>query len=52
LVVRATERFPEILRRLELHPFVEMYPRTLQWVERIEGVPGYQKSFPAHWRPA
>jgi glutathione S-transferase len=50
LVVRATERFPEVLRRLELHPFAEVYPRTMQWVDRIEALPGYEKTFPAHWR--
>jgi hypothetical protein len=32
------------------HPFSEVYPRTLQWVERIEALPGYEKTFPAHWR--
>jgi len=50
LVVRATERFPEVLRRLELHPFAEAYPRTWQWVQRIEALPGYERTFPAHWR--
>jgi glutathione S-transferase len=50
LIIRATERFPETLRRLELHPFAEVFPRTLQWVERIEALPGYEKTFPAHWR--
>jgi glutathione S-transferase len=50
LVIRATERFPETLRRLEFHPFAEAYPRTLQWVKRIEAMPGYEKSYPAHWR--
>jgi glutathione S-transferase len=50
LILRATERFPEMMRRLEFHPFAEVYPRTLQWVERIEALPGYEKTFPAHWR--
>jgi glutathione S-transferase len=50
LVIRATERFPETMRRLAFHPFAEVYPRTLQWVERIEALPGYEKTFSAHWR--
>jgi glutathione S-transferase len=50
LVIRATERFPETMRRLELHPFAELYPRTTRWVDRIEALPGYEKTFPAHWR--
>jgi glutathione S-transferase len=50
LVLRATERFPEALRRLEFHPFAEVYPHTRQWVERVEALPGYGKTFPAHWR--
>jgi glutathione S-transferase len=52
LVIRATERFPETMRRLELHPFAEAYPRASQWVARIEALPGYEKTFPAHWRAA
>jgi glutathione S-transferase len=52
LVLRATERFPESLRQLEFHPFAEVYPCTLRWVERMEALPGYEKTFPAHWRSA
>jgi hypothetical protein len=46
------ERFLDVVAhvRPEFHPFAEVYPRTLQWLKRIEAVPGYEKTFPAHWR--
>ena len=50
LVLRAIERAPEITRRLELAPFDEAHPRLARWVARIEALPGYPRTFPAHWR--
>jgi glutathione S-transferase len=50
LVLRATERFPEIMQRLEFHPFDRTYPRLNAWAVRIEALPGYEKTYPPHWR--
>ena len=50
LVVRVAERTPEVLRRLELHPFDGKCPHPARWVARIEAMPGYDKTFPAHWK--
>jgi glutathione S-transferase len=50
LVIRATERFPEIMQRLEFHPFDIKYPRLSAWVVRIEALPGYEKTYPPHWK--
>jgi glutathione S-transferase len=50
VALRAMERFPEIARRLELHPFRAAFPHVAQWVERVESLPGYEKTFPAHWK--
>jgi glutathione S-transferase len=52
LILRATERFPEMTRRLELDPFAALYPRLARWIERIEALPGYEKTFPSHWTAA
>jgi glutathione S-transferase len=50
LVLRATERFPEIMQRLEFHSFDKAYPRLNAWAVRIEALPGYEKTYPPHWR--
>ena len=50
LILRATERFPEIMQRLEFHPFDTKFPRLSAWVARVEALPGYEKTFPPHWR--
>jgi glutathione S-transferase len=50
LVLRAAERFPEVLRRLELQPFEGAFPRLAEWIARIESMPGYERASPAHWR--
>jgi glutathione S-transferase len=52
LVLRATERFPELMQRLQFHPFDKRYPRLSAWVSRIEALPDYEKTFPSHWRPS
>lgn len=52
LVLRATERAPEVTRRLEFHPFASQYPSLAHWVARIEAMPGYEKTFPPHWLAA
>ncbi|MEJ7598852.1 MAG: glutathione S-transferase family protein [Kofleriaceae bacterium] len=52
LVLRATERFPDVTRRLELHPFERAFPHLAQWIARVETLPGYMKTFPPHWKAA
>jgi glutathione S-transferase len=47
LTLRAAERAPEVMRRLGL---AEITPRLRAWVERIEALPGYDKTYPPHWR--
>jgi glutathione S-transferase len=47
LSLRAAERAPELMRRLELAPLPDLLRR---WVDRIEALPGYERTFPAHWR--
>jgi glutathione S-transferase len=52
LLLRASERYPETMRRLDLHPLAQAHPRLAAWVARVEALPGYDKTFPAHWRAA
>jgi glutathione S-transferase len=52
LLLRASQRYPETMRRLALHPLTNDYARLAAWVERVEAMPGYEKTFPAHWRAA
>jgi glutathione S-transferase len=34
----------------QLLPFDERYPRLHTWMGRIEALPGYDRTFPPHWR--
>ena len=47
LTLRAAERAPELMRQIELAPLADPLRR---WVDRIEALPGYDQTFPAHWR--
>ena len=50
LTLRATTRFADVTARLELGPFAGAFPRLSGWIDRIEALPGYERTFPAHWR--
>ena len=48
--LRATVRNEARAREIGLHPFADKYPSVARWVARIEAVPGYDRTFPPHWR--
>lgn len=50
LVARAAERFPAVMSELGLHPLGATWPSLARWLARIEALPGYERTFPAHWR--
>ncbi|MFZ5896017.1 MAG: glutathione S-transferase family protein [Myxococcota bacterium] len=50
LTQRASERAGELMGRLGLHPLAETVPHVRRWLDRIEALPGYQRTFPVHWR--
>jgi glutathione S-transferase len=50
LLLRVNERRPETMAELGLHPFPDLYPALSHWVKRVEALPGYEKTFPPHWR--
>jgi hypothetical protein len=31
-------------------PLDKTYPRIAAWMSRIEAIPGYDKTYPPHWR--
>ncbi|MEX0805321.1 MAG: glutathione S-transferase family protein [Candidatus Binatia bacterium] len=35
---------------LELLPMAENFPKVTAWVKRIEALPGYERTYPPHWR--
>jgi maleylpyruvate isomerase len=43
-------RFPEVTARLGLHPISDVFPAIARWIARIEALPGYEQTFPEHWK--
>jgi glutathione S-transferase len=37
---------------LGLLPLAQRFPNIARWVQRIEALPNYQRTYPPHWRPA
>jgi len=35
---------------LDIVPFAGNYPRLAAWIKQIEALPGYDKTYPPHWR--
>jgi glutathione S-transferase len=35
---------------LEFLPFGVRYPHLAAWVKRIETIPGYERTYPPHWK--
>jgi len=48
--VRAGARNEARAREVNLFPFAEVYPHLARWIARIEAQPGYDRTFPPHWR--
>lgn len=48
--MRAAARNEARTREVALHPLAEVYPNLARWVARVEAQPGYDKTFPPHWR--
>jgi glutathione S-transferase len=49
-LVRAGVRAEARARQLGLFPFVEVFPVIGAWIKRVEALPGYDRTFPPHWR--
>jgi len=49
-IVRAGVRAEARARELDLFPFTERYPAIGRFIASVEALPGYDKTFPPHWR--
>jgi glutathione S-transferase len=48
--IRAAARNAARATEVNLHPLAGVYPNLARWVGRIEALPGYDRTFPPHWR--
>jgi len=47
---RATTRAEALAQEIGLHPLSELYPNIRRWMALVEAVPGYERTYPPHWR--
>ena len=50
LQLRATAKDEAARLGLGFLPFDERYPGLAAWMSRIEALPGYDKTYPPHWK--
>lgn len=50
ILQRANDRVPERTKQVGMHPIVELFPHIGAWFKRVEALPGFDKTFPPHWR--
>jgi glutathione S-transferase len=49
-LIRAGVRNEARTRELGLFPYADVFPNSAAWIARIEALPGYDRTFPPHWR--
>jgi len=52
LLARAISKADGRARELSLSPFFDAFPGLTGWFARIEQLPGYDRTYPPHWRTA
>jgi len=50
MLLRAARKEATKPLNLEFLPFDVRYPHLAAWVKRIEAIPGYERTYPPHWR--
>jgi glutathione S-transferase len=50
LLLRAASKESAQQFNLGLYPLAQTLPNTASWVQRIEALPNYQRTYPPHWR--
>lgn len=50
IIVRGAVRAEARVKELGLVPLAELYPNIGAWIARVEALPGYDRTFPPHWR--
>jgi len=49
-LLRAASREDAAPLNLDILPIDKTYPNIAAWLKRIEEIPGYEKTYPPHWR--
>jgi glutathione S-transferase len=49
-ILRAARKDAAKSLKLELLPLADTFPDLSAWVRRIEALPGYERTYPPHWR--
>jgi glutathione S-transferase len=52
LLLRASRRPEAAPLDLGLDDFETRFPGIAAWMQRVEQLPGYEKTYPPHWRQA
>jgi glutathione S-transferase len=50
LILRAASKDAAKPLKLGLLPLAQSYPNIAAWVRRVEAIPGYEKTYPPHWK--
>jgi glutathione S-transferase len=50
LLLRAASKEAAAAFELGLIPLAKTYPNIAGWVQKIEALPGYERTYPPHWR--
>lgn len=50
LILRAASKEAAQPLNLMLLPLTRTYPHVASWIDRIEALPGYDRTYPPHWR--
>ena len=50
LLLRAMSKPAAAELRSRLLPLDVFYPSIARWIHRVEGLPGYERTYPPHWR--
>ena len=50
LILRTASHERGVALKLGFLPLAERYPKLAAWLERMEALPGYDRTYPPHWR--
>jgi hypothetical protein len=50
LLLRAMEKREAGDLRSRFLPLETTYPAIARWIRRVEALPGYERTYPPHWR--